>query len=450
MGQVRLEAREWIVPGYVFACLMIGGSPQGTGFTLALQTAGIALLAWSALRPPHSAASPASRGLWLLILLCVSVIAAQFIPLPPSVWGSFPGREIVSAGDQLLGTSGNWRPITLSTDSSIAAALALIPPLAVVTAMIRSKAYRPDLLFGAILAAAILSIFLGLMQRGDVNGEWNLYPRGNFGVATGTFANANLFGTFLLTAIPIAVAFGISKTQSSAKLNKKGGTAVIVGPVLLFIFIGMALNRSLAVGLLTIPVIALTLLLVFVPGQVRIGRMIGLAIPLVVVGAVTAAAFGNFAGGITGSASIQERIEILEGSLRVAGHYFPLGSGLGTFPMVYPMENAQSISRFIVNHAHNDYLEVVIELGLAGILVTLAFLVWWTVTAARIWTSPDADVHARAGTLISAILLLHSLVDYPLRTSALAAIFAVAIGLMVVEANTAERNSQKPRHIRLD
>ena len=42
-----------------------------------------------------------------------------------------------------------------------------------------------------------------------------------------------------------------------------------------------------------------------------------------------------------------------------------LGWGLGTFPVVYPQFRSFS-TNFFVNQAHNDYLQLLVEMGLLG------------------------------------------------------------------------------------
>ena len=107
------------------------------------------------------------------------------------------------------------------------------------------------------------------------------------------------------------------------------------------------------------------------------------------------------------------------------------GSGVGTFTAIYPhYENPATIDRTYVNHAHNDYLELALEGGMPAILLMIAFLSWWSLRAFAIWRSPNAAELGRAACIASAAILLHSLVDYPLRTAAIATIFAMALALM--------------------
>ncbi len=112
---------------------------------------------------------------------------------------------------------------------------------------------------------------------------------------------------------------------------------------------------------------------------------------------------------------------------------FPAGTGLGSFPQVYrTYENQNSVGSELVNHAHNDYLEFVMELGLAGLVLILAFIFWWANRTFQVWRSSykGGDL-GRAGSVVVLVVLLHSMVDYPIRTSAMAVFVAMACALMV-------------------
>ena len=83
----------------------------------------------------------------------------------------------------------------------------------------------------------------------------------------------------------------------------------------------------------------------------------------------------------------------------------------------------------------------------------LLFLAWWATTAIRVWTSPLSTPAGRAATIASAAILAHSAVDYPLRTAAISAVFAVALALMAQRLRAAESDSpaeQRPtKHVKL-
>jgi len=119
---------------------------------------------------------------------------------------------------------------------------------------------------------------------------------------------------------------------------------------------------------------------------------------------------------------------------KAGGSVWPAGAGFGSFVPVYAMfEPANSVSGFFLNHAHNDYLELWLEGGLLAVLIAivgLAWVGWATMSAWSTRTPGDRDL-SRAASIAVLMLLIHSTVDYPLRTAALAAIFGVTCGMMV-------------------
>jgi O-antigen ligase len=139
------------------------------------------------------------------------------------------------------------------------------------------------------------------------------------------------------------------------------------------------------------------------------------------------------------SASVGSRAEIMGRTLDAATDFMPFGSGLGTFRPVYRLyENHDTIERTYVNHAHNDYLELALEMGVAGVILMALFLAWWAVAVWRAWRSGDAGPYARAASIASAAILVHSLVDFPLRTAAISTAFAMCLALLV------ERTTRSP------
>ena len=81
-------------------------------------------------------------------------------------------------------------------------------------------------------------------------------------------------------------------------------------------------------------------------------------------------------------------------------------------------------------HAHNDYAELALELGLAGIALLVLFLIWWGAAVRRVWQTAETGPFARAASIASAAILAHSLVDFPLRTAAISAAFGMCLALL--------------------
>ena len=100
----------------------------------------------------------------------------------------------------------------------------------------------------------------------------------------------------------------------------------------------------------------------------------------------------------------------------------PFGSGFGSFDVLYKAVEPRALLGFTyLNHVHNDYIELVIEGGLAGVALLLAALCWFV---ARVIASFRRKNHpeeidcriasAAGGTTV--IALLASITDYPART----------------------------------
>ena len=96
--------------------------------------------------------------------------------------------------------------------------------------------------------------------------------------------------------------------------------------------------------------------------------------------------------------------------------------------------------RRYVNHAHNDWLELWLTGGAPAIVLAVGFLAWLAASTFRLWSSgqPEAPVLdlalAQAASIVIVLLLLHSVVDYPLRTAALSVLFAMACAYLIPRA----------------
>jgi O-antigen ligase len=102
-----------------------------------------------------------------------------------------------------------------------------------------------------------------------------------------------------------------------------------------------------------------------------------------------------------------------------------LGYGLGNFPEVYPQFKTLH-SNLFVNHAHNDYLELLVETGIAG----LACGLWFLLTAyrgllrkLRGWPETANGVVGLACALGITGLMVHSALDFNLQIPANALLF---------------------------
>jgi O-antigen ligase len=108
-----------------------------------------------------------------------------------------------------------------------------------------------------------------------------------------------------------------------------------------------------------------------------------------------------------------------------------LGWGVGTFSVVYP-EFRSFYTTFFVNEAHNDYLQLLVESGLAGFSIAVWFLVLVLRQAARKltnWTETASGAMTMAALLGCVGILVHSFLDFNLQIPANSALFYVLCGI---------------------
>jgi O-antigen ligase len=124
-----------------------------------------------------------------------------------------------------------------------------------------------------------------------------------------------------------------------------------------------------------------------------------------------------------------------------------LGWGLGAFPIVYP-EFRSFYTTFFVNQAHNDYLQLLVETGVAGFSIAVWFLVLVFRQAAsklKNWTETASGALTVAALLGCVGILVHSFLDFNLQIPANAALFYV---LCAIAASAPLQESQRRRVVR--
>jgi len=138
---------------------------------------------------------------------------------------------------------------------------------------------------------------------------------------------------------------------------------------------------------------------------------------------ISSEAHGEISGGT--------RVTIDRDTLRMFAQKPILGWGLGTFPVVYPQFRS-FYTNFFINEAHNDYLQFLAEMGLAGLAIILWFLI---ALYRRAWSKIGNWNSEVTGALTLACLLgvtgilVHSLVDFNLQIPANASFFYVYCSL---------------------
>ena len=420
-----------VVIAYLVLVLLFGGA-SAAGFVpnAVLQVLGALLLGWC-LAAPDPLAAPWPSGLRRCAIALLVLIAVQFIPLPPFVWSALPGRGIITDGYAALNQPAPWQMLSLSPWNTVAALAWWIPALALAVALTRSTAPSSAALARTVASVAVVSIAFGAMQR--AGGQFYFYQITNYGLGTGFFANANHQASFLLCALALwAAGFSSQRGAGVRRDRLKIGPALYLA-VLGLLILGIILSNSLAgIGLLVLILIATV---VTTPADLQPSRplvWLGLAL---VTAAVFAMVWWGTAGADLGQKAIdpgQTRLDFNRNGLALLRDIAPFGTGLGTFQEVYHWtESPNAVTNVYVNHAHNDLLELLIETGVFGLIALSLFLLWWARRAWDLWQAGRANSFALGGAIMTAAILAHSLVDYPLRTAAISSLFAMGCVLMI-------------------
>ncbi|MDB6163207.1 MAG: O-antigen polymerase, partial [Xanthomonadaceae bacterium] len=352
-------------------------------------------------------------------------------------------RAGVLADLKQAGMQPAWLPLTLDVWGTIRATLAFATFAAMaLLATTLSDAARKRLLMLAMLAAIPMAL-LGFSQAAAGAGSPLRFfdyhhPIG----AIGLFANRNHFADLLGLLLPFALAFAV---HAQAGGRRPLAAAWYALAVVLLLAAALSFSRA---GLALSVLAGAASLLLFRSGAARDRH----ALPVIALGvaglAVATYAWDGIAARLTQDPLTDLRWQYVRYGMDALRAWMPLGSGFGSFRDVYAtFEPIVAMRDVHALHAHNDLLEVLIEGGIpAGIILVLfvALLVRKAVASTDLRSTRPDDTRAGfsfgiAAAIACAVPLLHSLVDYPLRTLAIAVPFGLVLSVLFSQGVASSR-----------
>ena len=390
---------------------------------------------------------PAS-WVWLPMGALISLHLAQLIQLPNGLTGwASPTRlapyELMGAAEVPAPASLPLSVSTLSTSHSLRFAIMAAFCLLAVVSYLRTREHVEKLLmvvFGIGCAEsllALLQIFTGTDKL-----YWTIDP-GDAGMMTaGSFVNHSHFSQFVNLAIGAGIGLlliRLHRDQRSLQQNTDSWRLdswdlvrrqnwLLAGLGLCVLAVCLSLSRN---GILSLTIAAAFLgLLLSTTGKVSWhGWVISIA-PLVAFGGLLLSGFDIFydrLGTLQQTEVYRDRWQLTLDSFRAGTDYLMFGSGMGTYPLVFPeYDTTQSSS--VAAYADNDYAQLFVEGGLAGYLVLILGIValaYWAIKGLRKQRSSvnQAIYGLLAGFLAVAI---HSISDFGQR---LPAVFLLSVTL---------------------
>jgi O-antigen ligase len=429
----------WSAAGLLLVSILLGGGGAEAPLQNGLLEAGGAVLLcvmtarhWTGDPLPPAAAAPLALLMAILLL-----VLAQLTPLPPASWEALPGREAAASIYALAGDQRTWHPLSLDPEATRSFAAALLVPAGLFAAAVTANHKGRLLLAKTVVAGALLSLMLSAGQLA-LGRSAALFPYGLPGapVPTGLFANPNHQAQLMLAALVmsgIIVHFAGDPPRRHRRERPPFHPAWLLLPLFLA---GAVMTQSRAGLILLLPALIVAVL---IAGRRRgLVRVLGLSTIAIAALAATMAMFSDgLALEIQQDLSAGGRITSFPDVIYTLDQFWPWGSGFGTFvPVFKANENLDLMGDLYLNHAHNELLELLIEGGLPMATLLAAALIAMVVRFCRLAAARGSSepVTALAGLAILLLALLHSLVDYPLRMAAIAAVAAIALAFFLSPA----------------
>jgi O-antigen ligase len=429
----------WVSGGLLAVAIVFGGggtpSPTTELIVELAALAGIVAWVWLAANDRSYSAGDIDRPLYVIAALFVAVPVLQLIPLPPAIWHNLPGREVEIRALTLVGRDNAWMPWSLSPARTIASALSLIPPIAMLFMVSRLRERDRVRLIGSVAALGLLAAVVGVFQLAGGNANWlRFYAITQYGFATGFQANRNADADVLLIAAIALVAWAVI----DGRVRQSRQMQLVIAALLLFLALSVVLTGSRAgVALLSIVIVASVVMIIRL-ALTKNWRLVAAA-ALGVAGVASAAYF------LSENARVQRtlgrfdngdavRPEIWKDTIYSIGQHWPAGSGVGTFrPIFTAAERLEFVRPDFSNRAHNDYLEFLLEAGVIAPIILVLALAFASIRLWRMLTSKEKGCPHTIGILVLGsllVLLFHSLVDYPERSLSLAVVSGLLGGLL--------------------
>lgn len=374
-----------------------------------------------------------TRPVLLIIASAIIVVSLQLLPLPPNVWQAIPGRAVFAQAAAVSSQAQPWRPISTSPGATINALSSLIIPSAILVLIVDFRESERAALPAVLLGLAASSMLIGILQLAGTTLDNPLINESALQVS-GNFANRNHFALFLAIGCLIAPVWA---TLDGRRSGWRGPLAL--GLMLLFVLMILASGSraGLVLGLMALvlgPVIAKRGILNALNGYPRwTFRVLIVSIVCIFAIFVLTSIASNRAVSIERLFWADEgqdmRSRGLPTVLAMIKSYFPIGTGFGTFDPMFRLNEPFSLLKpTYFNHAHNDFLEVVLDGGLPGGLLLACGLSWWIWASARAWQAGAHMGHAipKLGSAILLLIVVASAFDYPSRTPVIMAVAVVA------------------------
>jgi O-antigen ligase len=358
------------------------------------------------------------------------------------MYGLF-SHDVVVEVDLLAGNTDIWRSITPTPMNGWQAVLSLFAPLAVL--LLGIQLTRDDLyrLLPIIIGLGAISGMFGLLQAiGDPEGSLYFYRTTNNGSAVGLFANRNHAAVLLACLFPMLAAFASVSNDAGNRRNVRGLIAAAIAIVLVPLILVTGSRSGMLISFFGLVAAAALYHHPEKPGKRRRKPKNSIISAPLVLGGLglvcmvfltfyfsRAEAIGRL---FEHSAAEDGRGNFWLASSDLFWKYFPVGSGSGSFAETYQVDELpNALGLTYLNHAHNDWIETAVTLGVPGLILLLITTLLYVRRIYGLWRRSGRtgrSVHlARMAGVVIAMIAMASFADYPLRTPIMMCFMAVLV-----------------------
>jgi O-antigen ligase len=374
----------------------------------------------------------------------------QLILLAAAIYGLI---QVIPFGYYSDPTGPSDIPYTISADPfstslNVAHAIALLLFFGTLLVALNSTARIQRLvnvitIFGFIFA--FYAILQSVLSPGKIYGIYEVKHAPPFG----SFVNRHNFAAFveMTIAFPLAFLFtGLIKSDrrllfvTTASLmgvalllsGSRGGFVALAAELFLLVIVTRSSGKNqlfIRVGFAALLVLSVVAGAIFVGGESSLSRFLETA---------------------QSSDVTTSRAHIWSVTLKMIAANMPFGAGLGAFGVAYtPFDTYSGLER--VEQAHNDYLQLVSDMGVVGIALGAFFLFSFFKTARK---NIQVENGFRRSVAIGAMcgcfaILVHSLFDFVLHTTAISLMFITLISLLVASGKNYPDDVEDRKHDRL-
>lgn len=450
----------------LYALLLVSPLPFASVQPWAVMT--IALVAaclgagalWIACRTPAAVGRRARHAL-VAAGIVIFVGSIQLVPAPPA-WRAFFAEPASRARDAVARTvpetATRWPPTSFSAPDTTDALVRLgAYALVGLTAAVSFRDRKDFRVAAAVVATA--GTFQGLYGAYEyLSGHQHIFAYAkihHLESASGTFINRNHYAGYLAMTLPFALALVFRRRESDIPsrswrqrvvelLSSSNAGVLAAGGAAVAIWAGVLLSYSrggLAAALAATAFFSLRSGLG--RGRSRLKALaLALLVPVVVLlmwqdAKVPGERFLSREGELRLEDS---RLPVWTAAMRMIPAYLWLGSGFGTFEDAFVAYKPETV-RLRWDHAHNDWLQVLIEGGIVSLAACVAILLIALPARKRHYHSRRSRLVACAAPAALAAIAVHSLMDFCLRIPAIALLAAFVVGTqLAVEASRRAHN----------